>query len=412
MVLVIGTGVSTLLAITFNVYAGRVLGRVAYGHFVAVISVVALCHIALGPINGTVARFTAQYATENALGRVRGLWQEVSRRVTVYGLVCCTIALALALPIATVMRLDSPWSVVAGIAITYATLLVAVSRGTLRGLQSFGGLNANTITEAGVRLVAGVVLLSIWIEPAAGLSAYVIALITAHFLARLQLRRRWAGHPLRDVDGAAVRRFTLPLLVMSVASAGLQNIDMLLAKRFVTESEAGLYAAAFTISRTMSALVTPFATLLLPLVTQLHTEGRAVAGTLLRTSTYFLILASVPLTVFAVWPERVVVLLYEREFTSAGAILLPLTLTRLFGYLGHLIALAFAATNRFDFLWVYASGLLVQMVLLSVWHESPAQIAAVSVYTQGGTLAGMLLFQLGAGLRSRRRGGAAPARGS
>lgn len=393
LVLIVGTGITTLLAITYNVYAGRVLGRVAYGDFVAVISLVALCHIALGPINGTVARFTAQYATENSLGKIRGLWREVSRRVVVYGLVCGVIALALAMPIASVLKLASPWSVVAGIAIIYTTLLVAVSRGALRGLQSFGGLNVNTITEAAVRLLAGVLLLHLWLRPAAGLSSYVLALLVAYFLSRWQLGRRWSGHPPRSVDGAAVRRFTLPLLVMAITSAGLQNVDMLLAKRFVSEADAGIYGAAFTLSRSMSALVTPFTTLLLPLITQLHTQRRRVAGTLLRTSSYFLILAAVLLILFALWPERIVVLLYDKAFASAGAILLPLTVTRLFGYLGHMIALALAAMDRFEFLWVYVGSLLVQIVLLAIWHESSAQIATISVYAQGGMLAAMILFQ-------------------
>jgi len=392
MVLVAGTGITTVLALAYNVYAGRVLGRVDYGDFAAVLSAVALCQIALGPINGTVARFAAQYATTGALGRVRSLWREVNRRVAKYALLGVAVGAVAAVPLASLLRLSSVWSVILGVAIVYVTLMLAVSRGALRGLQAFGPLNVNTITEAAVRLAAGVMLLTFWCHTTVGLSAYLVALVVVLVLARAQLARLWSGFDFERVDGAAVRRFTGPLLVMTITAAGIRNMDMLAAKRFVLEADAGLYAAAFTLSRTVSGLVTPFTTFLLPLLTQLHTAGHGTRGTLFRTCGYFLLLAAVPVALFAIWPERIVRLLYSSEFATAGALLLPLTLTRLFTFLSHMIALAFAATDSFRFLWVYVTGMVVEFLILLIWHESTAQIANISLITQGATFIALLVF--------------------
>lgn len=393
LVLIFGTGMTTALAVVYSVYAGRTLGKEAYGDFVAVLSLVALCHLSLGPINGTVARFTAQYAAEDSLGRARTLWRYVTRRVAAYGLVVSAAALVAAVPLASLLRLSSVWSLVVGVAIIYVTLVLAVSRGALRGLQAFGSLSLNTIMESAVRLGLGVALLAVWCHTASGLSAYLAALVVVLFVARAQLGRLWRDHDYERVDGTSIRRFAGPLLIMTITSAGLQNVDMLFAKRFLIEADAGLYAAAFTLSRTMSALVTPFTTLLLPVLTQLHGEGRRLGGTFARTCTYFLILAAVPITLFAVWPQQIMTLLYREEFADAGALLLPLTLMRLFGYLCHLIALAFAATNRFRFLWVYVTGFGAELVLLLCWHNSGEQIARVGLLTQGVILVALALFQ-------------------
>lgn len=404
LVLTVGTGATTALAIAYSVYAGRLLGKAPYGEFVAVLSLVALCHLSLGPINGTVARFSAQYAGEGSLGRARTLWRYMTWRIAKYGLIASLVVVVAAVPLASWLRLSSAWSFVIGVAIIYVTVVLAVSRGALRGLQAFGALSVNTVTESALRLLAGVVLLGVWCQTASGLTAYLVALVVVLFVARAQLSRIWGGHAYEHIDGAPIRRFAGPLLIMTVASAALQNIDMLFAKRFLAETDAGLYAAAFTLSRTMSALVTPFTTLLLPVLTTMHGEGRRLGGTFARTCGYFLLLASVPVALFAVWPEQIVTLLYQDEYAGAGALLLPLTLMRLFGFLCHLIALAFAATNSFRFLWIYVGGLVVQLVLLLIWHESGARIAQVGLVTQGGILAALAMFQLRSGFGSTSRG--------
>jgi len=397
-VLVAGTGVTTGLALAYNVYAGRVLGRADYGDFAAVLSFVALCQIALGPINGTIARFAAQYATQSALGKVRALCREVIRRVAWWGLIGGVAAVAAAKPISSLLNLASPWSFVAGVAIIYVTLLLAVRRGAIRGLQAFGSFNVNTITEAGVRLIFGVMILAIWCHTVAGLSAYFVALVVAIVVSRVQLGRMWSGHEFERIDGAAIKRFTGPLLLMAITTAGLQNMDMLLAKHYAADADAGgIYGAAFNLSRAVSALVTPFSTFLLPLITQLHTEGRRIRGTLMRSCAYFLLLAACLVLLFAIWPERIVVLLFGKEFAAAGLLLLPLTLTRLFGYLCHLIALAFAATDRFQFLWIYITGLLAQTALLLAWHGSSAQIAGISLMSQGAIFLALLIYLIAVG---------------
>lgn len=398
IVLVAGTGVTTGLALAYNVYAGRVLGRADYGDFAAVLSVVALCQIALGPINGTIARFAAEYATQGAFGKVRALCREVGRRVAWWGLIGGVAATAAAKPISSLLNLASPWSFVAGVAVIYVTLLLAVWRGAIRGLQAFGSFNVNTITEACVRLIFGVMMLAIWCHTVSGLSAYFAALVVTIVVSRVQLGRIWSGHEFERVDGAAIRRFTGPLLLMAITTAGFQNLDMLLAKHYASNADAGgIYGAAFNLSRAVSALVTPFSTFLLPLVTQLHAEGRRIRGTLLRSCSYFLLLASILVLLFAIWPERIVVLLFGQEFAAAGMLLLPLTLTRVFGYLCHLIALTFAATDRFRFLWIYISGLVAQTVLLLKWHDSSAQIARISLTVQGVMFVVLLIYLIATG---------------
>jgi len=386
LILVAGTGVTTLLGVAYTLVVGRTLDESALGEFTHALSIVAFCQIALGPINGTVAKFAADYSAKGELGRVRGLTREIAKRVAGYGLPIVIAACVIAPGLASFWQYATSWPMIIAIIMTYVTLLLSVARGALRGLQAFGPFNVNTIFEAAVRLPIGVALLMTWSEPSAGLLAYLIALVATLILSDRQLAASWQGHPVAPVDGRAIRQFTWPLLLLMVTSAGFQNVDMLAVKRFFPGDDAGSFGIAFRLAQAVAVVVTPFNTLMLPLLATKHSAGRAITGTFLRVCGYFLLLAAVPLAAFALWPDEIMNVLFPNKFAGAAAILFPLTLVRLVGHLAHMIGLAGAAANRFGFLWLYVPGLFLETAALILWHDSLGTVVRILLVTQCVTL--------------------------
>ena len=76
--LLAGTGITAAFSLAYMVFAARTLGPAVSADFFAVIALVALCQVALGPINGTVARFSAAYADD--YGKIRTLCREIAKR--------------------------------------------------------------------------------------------------------------------------------------------------------------------------------------------------------------------------------------------------------------------------------------------------------------------------------------------
>jgi O-antigen/teichoic acid export membrane protein len=402
-VLMVGGGATALLGLIYGLYATRTLDAGAVGEFTHALAIVAFLQISLGPINGTVAKFTAEYAAQGATGRIRSLVAEVTRRVAGYGLIPLLIAVVLAFPLASFWKYQSPVPIVVAFAITYTALVLSVSRGALRGLQAFGQYNVNIIFESGLRLVIGAVLLAFWIGSTAGLLPYLVALGATLLLSHWQLNRKWANVPSEPVDGRAVRGFVGPMFLLMLAYAGFQNMDMLFAKRVFASELADAYGVAFYLTgRAVDAMVTPFHTLMLPLLANLHGAGKPLTATFLRICCYFLGLAILPLLLFALWPEPLVRLVYGDRFLEAVPILFPLTAVRVIGHLCHLVGLAGAAAGRFAFLIIYIAGLLAQFVAMLFWHQSPPMIVKTMVVVQSATLVCMAVQFLIMARGSRR----------
>jgi len=406
IVLTGGVGLTAALAVLYTVYAGRLLGPAGYADFTAAVSLVAMCYIALGPINGTVARFTAQYAHHDQYGKVLTLAREVTRRVAWYGLLGIGAGLLVVRPLTQVLRFESGRTLLVAYGLIYLTLLLNVPRGVLRGVQRFGQLNVNTVAEAGVRLGSGVVLLHLLRTAVAGLFAYVVGLAVALAASVFQLRRIWRGHAPQALDGAEVRRFTGPMFVMMLTAAAFQHADMLFVKHYFAASVAGVYGAAFTLARSITVLFTPFQTLALPLLTTLYEQGEGRSGSFLRVSGYFLALAVGPVLLFWLWAEPIVVAFYGADFRGGAAYLLGITAARIAGFLAELIALLHITRGSFRFLYIYLSGLLVEMIALLVWHGTLATVVRVMLLAQTATVAALVLhLALGARGRPASRSG-------
>lgn len=388
-VLMVGTGASALLSIAYRFYAGRVLGPDDFSEFGVTVAFILFCCAALGPINGTVARFTAQFAARGEYGKILSLSRGITRRVVLFGVVGLLVGLLLTSPLAGALNLRSPALLPLAYMTILLTLWLSVARGTLRGLQRFDALNWNAVAEAASRLVIGLIVLSLWVTPAAGISAFVVAVGLVLLLARVQLSGLFRDHAPCALDASAVKRFALPMFAFSLAKGGFEHIDALTVKQFLPATQAGQFLAAANLSLVIGVLVTPFATLALPLITSLEERGRAVMPTFLRICAYFVVLAAVPVLACWVKPEWILVTSFGSEFRAAAPWLGPLVVARLATYLSVLICLQFLARNDFRFIPVYLLGFAFEVAALFVWHDSAATIAWVVLMSQTVCLVGM-----------------------
>lgn len=391
-ILLLGTGTTAALSLIYTLYVFNVLGAERAADFSAALSLFALCQMALGPINGTVARFSAKYAADGSLGKIRMLSGEVAKRVILYGAGAMVVAVLLVRPLATILRYQSVVPLLIAFGMLYLIMPLAVARGVLRGVQRFGHYNVNIVSEAAVRLAVGLLILSLVPEVAAALSAYVLALVATLLVSAVQLASIWRGHERQPVDGREIRRFTTPMFVMLMTTAGFQNLDMLMVKSFHEPFDAGIYSAAFRLSATIGVLATGFNTQLLPLMTGLYEQARAVAGPFIRLCGYFLLLTAIPIILFSLWPREILVALQLREYEAAAPLLAWLTLARVLSYVSHMIALAGAAMNDFRFLWVYVPGLLAMAAALAIWQDSLQAVVLAVLSTQGATLLALIVF--------------------
>lgn len=393
MIVTGGTGVTAVISLVFAVHVGRVLGPAEYADFGAAVALSALLSLALGPINQTVARFTAQYAARGEFGKIRTLCREIARRAVVVGVVVLAVS-ALTVPAVTgLLHVRSAAPILLCYGLVFLTLLLSIPRGVLRGAQSYGQYNVNIITESLTRLAAGSIMLWLLASAAAGVSGYLAGVTAALVVSFAQLRRIWGEHGAQSVDGQAVRRFAGPMFILALGSGGFLFSDILLVKHFFSGAEAGVYVAASTLAGSINVVVTPFHVILLPLLMSLQESGARIRGPFLRICLYLFLIAGSVIAVFALWPG-LLKLLYGAQYAGGAAFLPWLTLARLLTHLASMVVTVPIARSDFRFLSLYLLTLAVEITAMLIWHDTLRELIVALLIAKCLTLGALTVFVL------------------
>jgi O-antigen/teichoic acid export membrane protein len=168
----------------------------------------------------------------------------------------------------------------------------------------------------------------------------------------------------------------------------------LLVRRWFDDGPASIYGAAHTLSRLVSVAATPFHVLALPVLTGLHATGRPVGGSFVRLAVLFAGAMGPPLLLYGLFSEPIVRWTYGVEYAGSASLLLPLACLRGLGYASGLIALYFAAMDRFRFLGIYVAGLLAEIVLLYGVHGTLHSVVSVALVAQAGTFVALVVLLL------------------
>jgi len=379
LALVLGTGGGALLTMIWMAWAGRVLGPAKssdlYGGVFLIFAVYMVGH----PLNGVTARFSALWHRQAEGAKSRQLHQGLMRWLVKAAVVFAMLFLLTGDWQRSVLNFDSYWALGWAQVAAWLVLVLSVSRGVLRGVGAFSSFAGTMVLEPALRLGCGVLLLWWLPEVSWAMAAYVFASLVTIVFARRQVDGVIEAADAAEIP-REVYRFALPMLLMAMADAAYQNVDVLIAKRALQATQAGQFGAMATLTRALAVLVQPFALLVIPLL-----AGRQVRQndrTLWKLTGVFLACATIPMAAFFVFAEPLLTGIFGDGYAGASQWLPWHALGSLACFVSLMLAQAFAAIGRFGFLWGYCGIALVMSVGLLWAGDDPLLLTQVGTWAK------------------------------
>lgn len=375
--LLVGTAAVLVGAYAFNLVCIRWLGPRAYGD-VAVLA--ALSTILLLPLLGVQAALARQVAALVAAGEEGAtavLARLALRRTLVAQAVGLAALLALSPVIVEVFNINALASAAAAAVLTAAGVLLPVFQGFLQGLDRFARIGFALVVYGLARPVFAMPLILAGFGVAGALTAGTIAALIAGGIVLASLR-----DVLRKKEAAAVKldfEDFKPVVFGLFAFTVLANADILVAKAFLPEAQAGTYASASLIGK-IAALVPAgtIAPVLLPRATARLERGedpsRLVSASLAATAAFGLLLTA---ALFAI-PRSVVEWGLGEQFGAARDLLAPsAAVMTLAGIINVNLTFAFALRDR-RLISLLGLAVVAQAALFALLHGGPYQILAAT----------------------------------
>ena len=384
---------ATLLGYLFHVYMGRSLGVVEYGILGSLLAASYIIFVPLGAISTIITKFVSEFKARNEYGKVAYLLFSAIKKLSRYAIL---IFVGLSLSswlIADFLKIPSPFPVILmGLLLAFAVIM-SIPRGVLRGLQNFGQLGLNISLEALIRLLLGILLVSVGLGVNGAILAYGLSYLAATFLILAHLK--FLFHLRNEtIDVSKIYKFSLPALTMSICLALMTNVDLIFVKHFFASEEAGVYTVVSVLGKVIFFVSGAFTIPMFPLVSELHTRGENTLSILKKSSIYVISFSGIVVAAYWLSPSFIVHTLYGPAYSAAvpllGAIGIAMGLIALvMVYTAYLLAL-----KNMRFIKVLLGCTFLQIVLLGLFHRTLLQVVHVLVLTNGLTLLLLLLSSL------------------
>ena len=373
LVLFVGGLTAGVGGFVYHAVAGHIMGPRLYGD---VASLIALYAVLIAPYYILVlvlARYAATIAAGNGSRSVRYLIVRTTRVTIVPSIVLVLLGAALSGLTASFLHLHGATPViwlVAGVAIIWQ---VAVPRGILQGIQSFGWLSANLSLEMVMRCGAlvALLLLNTGVDGAAGavLAGGLFSYALGLFPLRDRMREPGERTPLRTMLG-----FSATAAAGTIGILLLYNLDVILAKHFLNDHDAGIYGGLNKIGTILYFLTLSVSQVLFPRVVEAIATNNHPGRLLGYSAALIGLLGLFALAVFFAVPGLIVVILFGNRFLAAVPFVFVVGVIGLALSLNNLLVQFFMAAHDRWFVPILGAGVLVLGTSISVYHGSLAQV--------------------------------------
>jgi O-antigen/teichoic acid export membrane protein len=390
------------VAVVVTVVFTRLLGDADYGALAALMSTFTILAVAGSSLQVAVARDTA-------LGRLGGAASAAQAlRGWTRSLLVALVAVALASALLrdTIASLvgvqEEPWAAACVAPTGVLWLLLSLQRGVLQGIGAYAPVGISVVVEAVGRLVAGCALVLLGLGVAGAYLGTPLAMAaTALGLARVVTARAAAD------TGPVVRARAHELRALVVAGwapivgllllAALQNVDVIMAKREMSASDAGAYAAAVVAAKLVVWVAIGIGLHLLPEATRRAAAGQDPRGVLVRALGLLALVAVPSLAIFTIAPATLLRVAFGEEFVVAADALPILGLAMTLLAVSTLAVQYMLALHRTAFLWALAVAAVAEPILLSNGDLSMTAFAEIVL----GVQAAAAVVTLGLAVRAR-----------
>lgn len=379
MLLLMATQIGNVCNFLFQMLMMRRLSAVEYGILASMLSLILITSTPLEALRTAVAHQTALLSRSGQADAIAHFLAHWARLLGGVAVVTVVAGIAVSVPVAHFFHLPSASPVILTVFIVAGSLFMPYFMGGLQGMQAFVWMAAHGQVWGVVRYFAALLLVYMISRTAMiGLSAHAVGVLASILFGmiafRVVLRADKAASAIPFRGG---HYFLMSLFVLT-GFAILMNADVALVKRFFSPEEAGVFAKAATISRSIVFLPVPIAAAMFPKVVSSGLSTLTDRGILLRAVLFTTALIVVSATICTVAAD-----LLWRVFTGEYPDTETRFLLRWIFWAMAPLGLTFLLMNfeiaqrRFRAPAMLVLLAIVYVAGVALWHDTLAQVLTV-----------------------------------
>lgn len=375
---IVGSFIFNLFNYLFTVVMGQFLSVAAFGALNATWAVfLLLSSMPTGTIGTLSMRLTSRLFGKRQKGGIAQLLTSWYRWI-LFGSVVLSIGM---IGVSILFDLPRrPAALFLAIALPIA-FLNALTGAIVQGTQRFFWNVVGMVAQPSLKLVASVVLILLGFGLGGVYVGILCSFLVSHVLTLFALRDFFQRQRSQALPEDKTWQDVLPVVSATLGLTMLATIDMIAVKQLFSPQDAGMYAAAITVSRVVFYVPTPIVSVLFPLLAARHAaKGRYLH--LFRQGLVVVGASALAIALFqALFPHAwmYTLFLFSPKYLAAASLLPLLALQMVVGAFIHLFVHFFLATRLSNAMVLFPVGATIPFFLYLVYHPNLEAIVLSSI---------------------------------
>ena len=371
----------------YHVVMGRILGPVDYGILASVFALLYI--VSIVPLSTSVAitKFISAAKNKKEVSAIFVGINNFTLKVAIFFSILVLISSPL---LANFLHIENIFLILFVAPILFLSLTTLVNQATSQGLLRFAGAVSPNLVSSVFKLVFGVTFVVIGWSVFGAIIGVVLGAILSYWFSLQYVKDLKSTQ-----EKFKLRPFLLyafPVLLQALAFTSFFTTDLLLAKHFLPEFEAGLYAGLSTLGKIVYFAVTPISGAMFPIVSKRISNGESYK------KVFFLALVvtiaiSVGITLFySLFPNIAIGILYGDKYIPAASSLVWMGIFMVLYTICYFLMNFLLSIGKTRAAYWSIVVLILQIVLINLNHNSISEIIIMNIVSMIVLFAGLSVF--------------------
>jgi O-antigen/teichoic acid export membrane protein len=379
MATVIGGGCNYL----YQIFMGRALGTSLYSELAAVISMLLIVSIPTQTVSTMLVRYVSKFKAESK-GREMS-W--LVRATVVYMLIIATVTglvIFLAIPfLVSFLNLSSDTSLIILIAGLFVSMVYPIGIGTAQGLQRFNLVGVSNIAGPLGKLIFGLLLVYMGFGVAGAFGGVVVGSGLALIISYISIRDIFHGKT-QKFQTSDLKRYMIPVTIAVLCFTVLTNVDIFLARHYLSDFDSGLYSAASNLGKIILFLPGAIGAVMFPKISDAHAKGLDTYPIMRKSIIWTLVVSGLVALFYYFEPGFIINLLYGTDYEGASSALAVIGIAMTMFGLATLFMNYGLATDSNALIMILAFFSVLEVALIVLFNSTPLQIAIDLLISSAG----------------------------
>jgi len=368
LILFITMNIFNILNFFFHFSMGRMLGPEDYRILAVLMSIIYVYNVPTEAIQTIISRYTSKFSLRKEGGKIKFLMLKALKRGFRIATLIFLPSIIISIFLSVFLQINFVLVLFTNIFIFFS-FLSPITKGILQGRKKFGLLGTNLIIESGLKLLFAISLVAFGFKTFGAMTGVLLGvssgLIFSFYFNKDILKKEEEKVSFNNIYPKSVPYFITMFVIFLILS-----LDIILATKFFPPKLAGQYSALSMLGKMIFFATAAVGKAMFPLTSEKH-EKKENTSKLFKKS--ILIIASLcilAVLVYAFAPKLVIGILYGSQYIDMAPYLVYSGLALSFLSLSNLILIYGLSTNKLKksyFLFIF---LIIEVVLLSLFHKT------------------------------------------